>query len=215
MRCGRRRAVIRWRTGLCGLVVRVACFEALVRKAVRPGAFRRRTGAASLPCVTTRGASRLAGVRRAGSSTAGQNIFALAPWAVEIPARMSLKKRKHRFRAVNCLTKDELESGIAEYLAFCRRERTAARASELASFLKVGYRNLRRLSNRVFGVSVVTMLRLRQMEYSVELLRDTSMSIEEIRQMAGFGDRRTFFRAVRRRFECSPMAVRKDGQRRP
>lgn len=61
-------------------------------------------------------------------------------------------------------TKEELERGIAEYLAFCHREKTAARASELATFLNLGYRTLRRLSNRLLGVSVIASLRIRQLE---------------------------------------------------
>jgi AraC-like DNA-binding protein len=106
-------------------------------------------------------------------------------------------------------SKEELEDGIAEYLAFCHRERTAARASELATFLDVGYRNLRRLSNRVLGVSVFVALRLRQLEHSADLLRQTELPIDEIGLRAGFGDRGTFFRAIRKHFSCSPMAIRK------
>jgi AraC-like DNA-binding protein len=33
--------------------------------------------------------------------------------------------------------------------------------------------------------------------------------------VAGFGDRRTFFRAIRRHLACSPSAVRKDGHKFP
>ncbi len=105
-------------------------------------------------------------------------------------------------------SKEELEVGIAEYLAFCHREKTAARASELATFLDVGYRNLRRLSNRLLGVSVFVALRLRQLEYSANLLRETKLPIDEIGLRAGFGDRGTFFRAIRKRFSCSPTALR-------
>ena len=106
-------------------------------------------------------------------------------------------------------SKEELERGIAEYLAFCHREKTAARASELAAFLNVGCRNLRRLANRLLGVSVIVALRLRQLEYSANLLRETQLPIDEIGLMAGFGDRGTFFRAIRRHYACSPAALRK------
>ena len=105
-------------------------------------------------------------------------------------------------------SKEELENGIDEYLAFCHRERTAARASELATFLTIGSRNLRRLSNRLLGVSVIVALRLRQLEYSANLLRETRLPIDEIGLMAGFGDRSTFFRAIRKHFSCSPLALR-------
>ncbi len=105
-------------------------------------------------------------------------------------------------------SKDELEGGIAEYLAFCHSERTAARASELATFLNLGCRNLRRLSNRLLGVSVIVALRLRRLEYSANLLRETELPIDEIGLMAGFGDRSTFFRAIRKHFSCSPAELR-------
>lgn len=112
-------------------------------------------------------------------------------------------------------TKEQLEAGIAAYLAFCQRERTAARASELASFLSVGYRSLRRVCNRVLGVAVIVAIRARQLEWAARLLRETDLPIDEIGLLVGFGDRRTFFRAVRREFACSPSAVRKDGHNFP
>jgi len=108
-------------------------------------------------------------------------------------------------------SKEELERGIAEYLTFCHREKTAARASELATFLNLSYRTLRRLSNRLLGVSVFVALRRRQLEHSANLLRDTELPIDEIGMRAGFGDRGTFFRAIRKRFYCSPTALRTGG----
>ncbi len=109
-------------------------------------------------------------------------------------------------------TKEQLEAGITGYLAFCHRERTAARASELAGFLGIAYRTLRRVCNRVLGVSVNVAIRAGQVEQAAHLLRETDLPIDEIGLLAGFGDRRTFFRAIRREFGCSPSAVRKDGQ---
>jgi AraC-like DNA-binding protein len=109
-------------------------------------------------------------------------------------------------------TKEQLEAGIADYLAFCHRERTAARASELAGFLRIRYRTLRRTCNRVLGVAVNVAIRAIQLERAAHLLRETDLPIGEIGLLAGFGDRRTFFRAIRRKFACSPSAIRKDGQ---
>src|ERR1700686_908769 len=109
-------------------------------------------------------------------------------------------------------TKEQLEGGIAAYLAFCHRERTAARASELAGFLDIAYRTLRRVCNRVLGVSVNVAIRGRQLEYAARLLCETDIPVNEIGLLAGFGDRRTFFRAIRREFGRSPSVVRKDGQ---
>jgi AraC-like DNA-binding protein len=111
-------------------------------------------------------------------------------------------------------SKEELDGGIAEYLAFCHREKTAARASELATFLNLSYRTLRRLSNRLLGVSVIASLRIRQLQYSANLLRETELPIDEIGLMAGFGDRGTFFRAIRKHYSCSPMDLRQGGHNR-
>lgn len=112
-------------------------------------------------------------------------------------------------------TKEQLEDGIASYLAFCHRERTAARASELAGFLGIGYRTLRRVSGRVLSVPVNVAIRAKQLESAARLLRETDIPIDEIGLLAGFGDRRTFFRAIRREFGRSPSTVRKDGHNFP
>jgi AraC-like DNA-binding protein len=109
-------------------------------------------------------------------------------------------------------SKNELERGLTEYLAFCHRERTAARASELAVFLGIAYRTLRRVCNRVLGVPVSVAIRASQLKLAAHLLRKTDLPTEEIVILAGFGDRRTFFRAIRREFRRSPSALRKDGQ---
>jgi AraC-like DNA-binding protein len=113
------------------------------------------------------------------------------------------------------LTKQELEAGIASYLGFCHRERTAARASELAGFLRVGYRTLRRVCNQVLGVPLNVAIRSKQLEVAARLLCGTDLAIDEIALVAAFGDRRTFFRAIRGKFHCSPSTLRKDGQNFP
>src|SRR6185295_14100330 len=84
-------------------------------------------------------------------------------------------------------TKEELDSGIADYLAFCQQEQTAARASELAAFLRIGYRNLRRVCNRVLGIPVSLAIRARQLDVAVRLLCETDLAIDEIGAIAGFG----------------------------
>jgi AraC-like DNA-binding protein len=121
---------------------------------------------------------------------------------------------RRRLEIMGYRAKTELERGIAEYLAFCYREKTPARASELATFLNVSERTLRRVSNRLLGVSVFVAIRLQQVEYAEHLLRETGFAIDEIGLMSGFGDRRTFFRAIRKHFSCSPMAIRTDGHNR-
>jgi len=123
--------------------------------------------------------------------------------------------KKERHPSVMTVTKRELEAGIADYLVFCQRERTPARASELADFLCIGYRSLRRVCKQALGIPVNLAIRAKQLEAAERLLRETNLPISEIGPAAGFGDRRTFFRAIRRAFACSPSVVRKDGQKFP
>jgi AraC-like DNA-binding protein len=105
-------------------------------------------------------------------------------------------------------SKQQLEEGINRYLLYCYDKRTAARATELAAFLGVNYRNLTRLCHRFLGAPARAALRSRQLSYAAGLLRESTTSIDEIGMMAGFGDRRTFYRAIRRQFGCSPMLLR-------
>jgi len=109
---------------------------------------------------------------------------------------------------MSCASKEQLEAGISRYLAYCYEQRTAARATELAIFLGINFRNLARLCNRFLGVSARAALRSRQLSYAANLLRDSTTPIDEIGMMCGFGDRRTFYRAIRREFGCSPLLVR-------
>lgn len=105
-------------------------------------------------------------------------------------------------------TSEQLEAAVDGYLAFCYRQGTAARVSELADFLKIGHRTLTRLSNRLLSVPARVALRSRQLSYAEGLLRETTLPVGEIGLMAGFGDRGTFHRAIKRQFGCTPQAIR-------
>jgi AraC-like DNA-binding protein len=129
--------------------------------------------------------------------------------------RLSYLSGRKELIALMSPTKEQLEAGITSYLAFCHREQTAARASELAGFLRVRYRTLRRVCNQLLGVPVVRAIRARQLEVAVRLLCETNLAIDKIGFLVGFGDRRTFFRAIRREFGCSPLTIRKAGQNFP
>ena len=107
-----------------------------------------------------------------------------------------------------CGSKEELEAGLDRYVAYCYDQRTAARATELATFLGISYRNLTRLCNRFLGAPARTALRSRQLSHAARLLRESAKPINEIGMMCGFGDRRTFYRAIRRQFGCSPLLLR-------
>ena len=105
-------------------------------------------------------------------------------------------------------SKEQLEEGINRYLAYCYDNRTAARATELAAFMGINYRNLARLCGRFISAPARAALRSRQLSYAAGLLRESTAPIDEIGMMAGFGDRRTFYRAIRRQFGCSPLLLR-------
>src|ERR1700748_1346762 len=94
----------------------------------------------------------------------------------------------------------ELETGIDRYLMHCYRDRTAARATELAIFLGMSHRRLTRLCGRLLGSGPKATMRVRQLSYAASLLREGLVPVNEIALMAGFGDRRTFYRAIRREF---------------
>jgi len=105
-------------------------------------------------------------------------------------------------------SRENLETGIVQYLMHCYCERTAARATELATFLAISHRRLTRLCSRLLGAGPKASMRHRQLAYAVSLLREGLVPVDEIALMAGFGDRRTFYRAIRREFGCSPLLLR-------
>jgi AraC-like DNA-binding protein len=105
-------------------------------------------------------------------------------------------------------SRENLETGIDQYLMHCYDKRTVARATELATFLGISYRRLTRLCSRLLGEAPKASMRARQLSYAVRLLREGLIPVDEIGLMAGFGDRRTFYRAIRRTFGCSPLMVR-------
>ncbi|HSY49994.1 MAG TPA: helix-turn-helix transcriptional regulator [Thermoanaerobaculia bacterium] len=106
-------------------------------------------------------------------------------------------------------SKEELEASIGAYLAYCYEERTAARATELATFLGINRRNVTRVCVRFLGAPAKEALRSRQLSHAAALLQSGARPVDEIGAMCGFGNRTTFYRAFRRAFGCSPRALRK------
>jgi AraC-like DNA-binding protein len=107
-------------------------------------------------------------------------------------------------------TKSEIEDAIDDYAQRCAASRTAARVSELAVFLEIDRHELSGLSRRLFGLSAKAVLRGRLLTEAARLLRETTLSISEIAARIALGERRTFYRAFRQGFDCSPDAFRKD-----
>jgi AraC-like DNA-binding protein len=105
-------------------------------------------------------------------------------------------------------SKERLEGGINRYLAYCYEQRTAARATELATCLGINRWHLTRLCNRFLRAPARAALRSRQLSYAAVLLRERTDPIDEVGMMAGFGNRSTFYRVFRREFGCSPRMLR-------
>jgi len=105
-------------------------------------------------------------------------------------------------------TREAFERAMDEYLAHCYAIRTAARASELAEFIGIARSRLVRMATRLLGLSTKAALRRRQLDRAARLLRETSDTVDEVGMLSGFGDRRTFHRAFRSAFRCSPTEFR-------
>jgi AraC-like DNA-binding protein len=104
--------------------------------------------------------------------------------------------------------KAKFEREIDDYLASCYRTRSSTRTSELAQFLGISRGLLALMAKRLLGMSAKTALQTRQMARATRLLRETSLTIDEVGATSGFGDRRTFYRAFGREIGTSPGAFR-------
>ena len=98
------------------------------------------------------------------------------------------------------------------YLAECRLNATAVRASEFARRMKRTPEWLAREFHLAVGFRLKEFLSTRQIEYAKELLRTTCRGTKQIAADSGFGTARSFYRAFRRRTGLSPTDYRKGGR---
>ncbi|HYI07614.1 MAG TPA: helix-turn-helix transcriptional regulator [Thermoanaerobaculia bacterium] len=120
---------------------------------------------------------------------------------------MTTKKRKPRI-----FTEDHrrrLERAVVLYLALCYRERTPARVSEFAAFLRRTPEYLTRVTWAVFGVTLHTYLRNKQLQEAERLLLTTPMKIKKIALHAGFGTTATLYRIFKETHGMPPGQFRK------
>ena len=87
-----------------------------------------------------------------------------------------------------------LDRAIAHYLQECYREKTAARVSEFATFLKRNPEYLTRTTSSIVGVPLREYLRQKQLEEAERLITKTPLPMHEIALHAGFGTTSTFYR---------------------
>jgi len=98
---------------------------------------------------------------------------------------------------------------IEEYLLACLERETSPRARELARRLGYSYRRFEGTFHRATGVTPSGYLKARQISAAKLLLKKTDLQIDRVGYVAGFGTRRTFFRAFRKVAGTTPSAYRR------
>jgi AraC-like DNA-binding protein len=90
--------------------------------------------------------------------------------------------------------RQRLERAAEHYLQYCFRMKTAARASEFAESLGLTHPYLSRIAPAIAGKTLRELLRDKQLDRAVQLLRSTPLTIREIAVRCGFGTVSTFYR---------------------
>jgi transcriptional regulator GlxA family with amidase domain len=110
---------------------------------------------------------------------------------------------------------DELKSAIDDYLRDCFDRESPPRVDELAQVVGLAPAALSRRFRRRYGVGLAEHLKRLQVDFAEGLLRDSELTATQIAYRAGFGTRRTFFRAYRRLKGDTPDAYRSRLRSRP
>ena len=121
---------------------------------------------------------------------------------------MNARSNTGGVRAATHAERQRLERLIALYVERCSRNRTAARVSELALFLRTNRSYLSRVAPAVLGRSLRIALIDYQLIIAERLLRTTSLPIHEVAVLAAFGTPPTFHRLFKKAFACSPNVYR-------
>jgi transcriptional regulator GlxA family with amidase domain len=103
---------------------------------------------------------------------------------------------------------DELLATIEEYLRDCFERESPPRVDELAQDVGLAPAALSRRFRRRYGIGLAEHLKRLQVDFAESLLRDSELTATQIAYRAGFGTRRTFFRAYRRLKGDTPDAYR-------
>lgn len=116
--------------------------------------------------------------------------------------------KKKKQRTFTFAHRQRLDRAAEHYLAFCYRNKTAARASEFAAFVGRTPEYLSWLAKQTAGTSLRQLLREKQLAFAVRLLRTTPLSNQEIAQRAGFGTPGTLYRLFASAYGMTPGRFR-------
>jgi len=94
------------------------------------------------------------------------------------------------------------------YLESCYATRSVVRVSELALMVGLSRQRFVETMTRSFGKPPAELLRDRQLEYAIGLLKGTPLPMSDVAACSGFGDRSTLYRAFMRKYGMSPSRFR-------
>jgi AraC-like DNA-binding protein len=94
------------------------------------------------------------------------------------------------------------------YLFACYGTKTAARADEFATFLRLARPYLSRIVPDLIGMPLREYFRGQQLTYAQHLLRTMPLTIDEIALASAFGTPWTFYRCFKAAFGMTPMQYR-------
>ena len=154
-------------------------------------------------------------VPRIASLDIGKKAAIFAPLVYGIVAReLTLLFLKHLPRHELGSAPDFGENKVAEALAWYGVNMvTNPNIQEVAKAIHVSATHLRRLFQKVRGMSPQTALTRVQFERAKWLMRDFAMSLEQVAENSGFGSASAFSRSFKKEFGISPKTYREKLQK--
>lgn len=121
---------------------------------------------------------------------------------------MATKRKSRTARVFTHAHRQRLDRAVSHYLDECYANKSAARASEFASFLRRNPAYLSRTVARMLGITLREYLRSRQLEEAERLLTTTPLPVAEIALHSGFGTTSTLYRCFKQAYGTTPGAFR-------
>lgn len=127
---------------------------------------------------------------------------------IATPPSSAMNSRARKPRTFTHVHRQRLDRVIAHYLDDCYANRSAARVSEFAAFLRRSPEYLTRTAVSIVGVPLREYLRTKQLEEAERLIVTTPLPMREIALHAGFGTTSTFYRCFRQAHGMTPGTFR-------